>query len=61
MRTATWLMGACLIVVIAGCVEAYCGGSAYWNSPTRDYDRDGIPNRYDRDANGDGIRDRYQR
>ena len=26
-----------------------------------DYDRDGIPNRYDRDANGDGVPDRYQR
>jgi hypothetical protein len=32
----------------------------YWNSARRDYDRDGIPNRYDRDANGDGIPDRYQ-
>ena len=29
--------------------------------PNGDYDRDGIPNRYDRDANGDGIPDRYQR
>lgn len=29
--------------------------------PYGDYDRDGIPNRYDRDANGDGIPDRYQR
>ena len=26
-----------------------------------DYDRDGIPNRYDRDANGDGVPDRFQR
>ena len=24
------------------------------------YARDGIPNRYDRDANGDGVPDRYQ-
>lgn len=29
--------------------------------PNGDYDRDGIPNRHDRDANGDGIPDRYQR
>ena len=26
-----------------------------------DYDRDGVPNKYDRDANGDGMADRYQR
>jgi hypothetical protein len=26
-----------------------------------DYDRDGIPNKYDRDANGDHVPDRYQR
>ncbi len=31
-----------------------------WSSAHRDYDRDGIPNRYDRDANGDGVPDRYQ-
>ncbi len=29
--------------------------------PFGDYDRDGIPNRYDRDKNGDGVPDRYQR
>jgi hypothetical protein len=29
--------------------------------PNGDYDRDGIPNQYDRDANGDGVPDRYQR
>lgn len=29
--------------------------------PNRDYDRDGVPNRYDRDANGDGIPDTFQR
>jgi len=29
--------------------------------PNGDYDRDGIPNRYDRDANGDGVADRRQR
>jgi hypothetical protein len=68
MRTAKWLLAACLFVVVAGCVESsyrypntsYRGGS-YWNSSSRDYDRDGVPNRYDRDANGDGIPDRYQR
>jgi hypothetical protein len=40
-------------------------GYAYNRTPRRgpygDYDRDGVPNRYDRDANGDGIPDRYQR
>lgn len=40
-------------------------GYAYNSTPRRgpngDYDRDGIPNRYDRDANGDGVPDRYQR
>ena len=40
--------------------------SSYAYTPPRygaygDYDRDGVPNRYDRDANGDGIPDRYQR
>ncbi len=34
--------------------------SGYWNSSRADYDRDGVPNRYDRDANGDRIPDRYQ-
>lgn len=29
--------------------------------PNGDYDRDGVPNRYDRDANGDGIPDNFQR
>lgn len=29
--------------------------------PSGDYDRDGVPNRYDRDANGDGVPDRYRR
>ena len=29
--------------------------------PNGDYDRDGVPNRYDRDANGDGVPDRFQR
>ena len=29
--------------------------------PYGDYDRDGVPNRYDRDANGDRIPDRFQR
>ena len=43
----------------------YNSGYAYNNTPRRgpngDYDRDGIPNKYDRDANGDGVPDRYQR
>ena len=41
-------------------------GNGYTYRPSRrgpngDYDGDGIPNRYDRDANGDGIPDRWQR
>jgi len=32
----------------------------YWNSSRADADHDGVPNRYDRDANGDRIPDRYQ-
>ena len=43
-------------------------GSSYYTAnrtprrgPYGDYDRDGVPNRYDRDANGDGVPDRYQR
>lgn len=44
----------------------YYNSSGYYNrtprrGPNGDYDRDGIPNRYDRDANGDGVPDRYQR
>src|SRR5258707_9826341 len=43
----------------------YNSGYAYNSTPRRgpngDYDRDGIPNKYDRDANGDGVPDRYQR
>lgn len=43
----------------------YNTGYAY-NTPPRtgpngDFDRDGVPNRVDRDANGDGVPDRYQR
>ena len=76
MRNAKWLLVAGLAALAAGCVQdngypntAYRGGyyngggsnsGGYWNSPRRDYDRDGIPNRYDRDANGDGVPDRYQ-
>ncbi len=45
---------------------AYRPAPTYYNStprrgPNGDYDRDGVPNRYDRDANGDGVPDRYQR
>ncbi len=43
----------------------YNNGVAYnatpRTGPNGDYDRDGIPNKYDRDANGDGVPDRYQR
>ncbi len=39
----------------------YSNSSASRRSPSGDYDRDGVPNRYDRDANGDGVPDRYQR
>jgi hypothetical protein len=43
-------------------------GSSYYTAnrtprrgPYGDYDRDGVPNRHDRDANGDGVPDRWQR
>ena len=44
----------------------YYSSAGYGYTPRRygpngDYDRDGIPNKHDRDANGDGIPDRYQR
>jgi hypothetical protein len=43
----------------------YNSGYAYNSTPRRgpngDYDHDGIPNKYDRDANGDGVPDRFQR
>jgi hypothetical protein len=73
MRNAKWIVATLgLAVLTAGCVQesttyypntSYNNaprGGGYWNSPTRDADRDGIPNRYDRDANGDGVPDRYQ-
>ena len=71
MRNAKWLIAALgLVTLVAGCVDdrRYPNSASsrndrndrYWNSPTRDADRDGIPNRYDRDANGDRIPDRYQ-
>jgi len=45
--------------------SGYNNGYAYNNTPRRgpngDYDRDGIPNKYDRDAHGDGVPDRFQR
>jgi hypothetical protein len=55
--------------------SGYYSGSGYYRSrpyyynstaysrrgPGGDYDRDGVANRYDRDANGDGVPDRYQR
>ena len=50
----------------------YSSSPTYYSSPSYaysvprrghygDYDRDGVPNRYDRDANGDGVPDRWQR
>ena len=44
----------------------YSNSSSYYNTaprrgPRGDYDRDGVANRHDRDANGDGVPDRYQR
>jgi hypothetical protein len=76
MRSAKWLVLAGLGLLAAGCVQdngypntAYNSGygysrssnnGGYWNSSRSDYDRDGVPNRYDRDANGDGVPDRYQ-
>jgi hypothetical protein len=46
--------------------RSYDSNSGYSSLPRRygpngDYDRDGIPNKYDRDANGDGVPDRWQR
>ncbi|MDB5487134.1 MAG: hypothetical protein JWQ58_849 [Reyranella sp.] len=49
---------------------AYSNNSGYYNNnaysqarrgPNGDYDRDGVPNRRDRDANGDGVPDAFQR
>ena len=69
MRNTKWLLAVCVAALTtAACVESndhprtsYRGGdSNYWNSAHRDYDRDGVPNRYDRDANGDHVPDRYQ-
>jgi len=67
MRTAKWLLAAALVALTAGCVEqngypstSYRHGDRNWNAAHRDSDRDGIPNRYDRDANGNGIADRYE-
>ena len=41
--------------------SSYNYNRSQMRSARRDYDRDGIPNRYDRDANGDGVPDRFQR
>ena len=41
--------------------QYYSNSTVSRRGPNGDYDRDGIPNRYDRDANGDGVPDRYQR
>ena len=68
MRNLKWLIAAAgLVTLLAGCVDnrypntqASNRNDRNWNSPNRDADRDGVPNRYDRDANGDGVPDRYQ-
>jgi hypothetical protein len=71
MRNAKWLLAALgLVTLTAGCVQettTYYPSTSNqgrsdrnWNSARADYDRDGVPNRYDRDANGDGVADRYQ-
>jgi hypothetical protein len=68
MRSIKWIVAvAGFATLLAGCVDdRYPNNQAsnrsdrYWNSPNRDADRDGVPNRYDRDANGDGVPDRYQ-
>ena len=39
----------------------YAPTTASRRGPNGDLDRDGVPNKYDRDANGDRIPDRYQR
>jgi hypothetical protein len=50
-----------------GTNRGYYSNGTYYNTntsrrgPNGDYDRDGVPNRYDRDANGDGVPDRFQR
>jgi hypothetical protein len=69
MSKAKWLLATALVALTAGCVqESYYPRTGYqqprsdryWNSARADYDRDGVPNRYDRDANGDRVPDRYQ-
>lgn len=37
------------------------GGHYGRNDGRRDYDRDGVPNRYDRDRDNDGVSNRYDR
>ncbi len=41
--------------------SGYYASQTARRGPRGDYDRDGVPNRYDRDANGDGVADRFQR
>jgi hypothetical protein len=49
----------------SGYSNGYYRNGTYYNTartaPNGDYDRDGVPNKYDRDANGDGVPDRFQR
>ena len=62
---ATYLKRKASLYSNAPAPVVYNSGYAYNNTPRRgpngDYDRDGIPNKYDRDANGDGVPDRFQR
>jgi len=68
MRNVKWLMLAVLVAMTAACAGPYQRPYGYnynYGSGQRwaygDRDHDGIPNRYDRDANGNGVPDRYER
>jgi len=45
---------------VAPVAPGYVAPTPPRRGPNGDYDRDGVPNKYDRDANGDGVPDRYQ-
>jgi hypothetical protein len=66
MRNVKWLMLAVLVAMTAACAGPYQRPYGYnYNGWTQrsaygDRDHDGIPNRYDRDANGNGVPDRYE-
>ena len=67
MRNVKWLMLAALVAVTAACAGPYQrpygynynGSNQRWSYGDRDHD--GVPNRYDRDANGNGVPDRFER